>query len=177
MLHQRFNTVVKMGALKKPNEMHQVKSKFSIENTTQRETMKFNIILINLVTFMISFTKSFTTSLPIMGKRKSLTNHPSDLRGLSFIIEDMPKSTFNLKFPDEFQLTHKLVKRTAISAGAEVKVNNNGFAAIIPIQEQPIRRRRKKCLKWVRIPIINRFKCKEFAKNHIKKNLRRSYER
>ena len=156
-----------MGALKKPNEMHQVKSKFSIENTTQRETMKFNIILINFVTLMTSFT----TSLPIMGKRKSLTNYPSDLTGVSLITQDMPKNTFNLLFQDEFQLTHntvhKLVKRTAISAGAEVKVNNNGFAAIIPIQEQPIRSRRKKCLKWVRIPIINRFKCKEFAKKHI----------
>ena len=173
MLHQRFNTVVKMGALKKPNEMHQVKSKFSIENTTQRETMKFNIILINFVTLVTSFA----TSLPIMGRKKSLTNYPSDLRGVSLITEDIPKSTFNLSFQDEFQLTHKLVKRTAISAGAEVKVNNNGFAAIIPVQEQPIRRRRKKCLKWVRIPIINRFKCKEFAKKHIKKNLRRSYAR
>ena len=170
MLHQRFNTVVKMGSLQKPNEMHQVKSKVSIENTTQRETMKFNIIIINFVTL----TTSFTTSLPIMGKRKSLTNHPRNLRGLlSLITEDIPKSTFNLLFKNEFQLTHKLVKRTAISAGAEVKVNNNGFAAIIPIQEQPIRRRRKKCLKWVRIPIINRFKCKEFAKNHIKKIPRR----
>ena len=123
--------------------------------------MKFNIILINFVTLMTSFT----TSLPIMGKRKLLINHPSDLRGVPLITEDMSKSAFNLLYKDEFQLTHKLVKRTAISAGAEVKFNNNGFAAIIPIQEQPIRRRRKKCLKWVRIPIINRFKCKEFAKN------------
>ena len=104
-----------------------------------------------------------------MGKRKLLINHPSDLRGVSLINENMSKSTFNLLYKDEFQLTHKLVKRTAISAGAEARVNNNGFAAIIPIQEQPIRRRRKKCLKWVRIPIINRFKCKEFAKKHIKK--------
>ena len=164
MLHQRFNTVVKMGSLQKPNEIHQVKSKFSIENTTQRKTMKFNLILINFVTLMTYFT----TSLPIMGKRKLLINHPSDLRGVSLITEDMSKNNFNLLYKkDEFQLTHKLVKRTAISAGAEVKVNYNGFAAIIPIQEQPIRRRRKKCLKWVRIPIINRFKCKEFAKNHI----------
>ena len=124
--------------------------------------MKFNIILINFVTLMTSFT----TSLPIMGKRKLLINHPGDLRGVSLINENMSKSTFNLLYKDEFQLkVHKLVKRTAISAGAEVKVINNGFAAIIPIQEQPIRRRRKKCLKWVRIPIINRFKCKEFAKN------------
>ena len=135
--------------------------------------MKFNIILINFVVLMTSFT----TSLPIMGKRKSLINHPSDLRGVSLITEDISRSTFNLLYKDELQLTHKLVKRTAISAGAEVKFNNNGFAAIIPVQEQPIRRRRKKCLKWVRIPIINRFKCKEFAKKHIKKNLRRSYER
>ena len=112
---------------------------------------------------------SFTTSLPIMGKRKSLINHPSDLRGVSLITEDISRSTFNLLYKDDFQLIHKLVKRTAISAGAEVKVNNNGFAAIIPIQEQPIRRHWKKCLKWVRIPIINRFKCKEFAKKHIKK--------
>ena len=161
MLHQRFNTVVKMGSLQKPNEIHQVKSKFSIENTTQRKTMKFNLILINFVTLMTYFT----TSLPIMGKRKLLINHPSDLRGVSLINENMSKSTFNLLYKDEFQLTHKLVKRTAISAGGEVKFNNNGFAAIIPVQEQPIRRRRKKCLKWVRIPIINRFKCKEFAKN------------
>ena len=108
---------------------------------------------------------SFTTSLPIMGKRKSLINHPSDLRGVSIITEDISRSTFNLLYKDELQLTHKLVKRTAISAGAEVKFNNNGFAAIIPIQEQPIRRHWKKCLKWVRIPIINRFKCKVFAKN------------
>ena len=135
--------------------------------------MKFNIILINFVVLMTSFT----TSLPIMGKRKSLINHPSDLRGVSLITEDISRSTFNLLYKDELQLTHKLVKRTAISAGAEVKFNNNGFAAIIPIQEQPIRRHWKKCLKWVRIPIINRFKCKEFAKKHIKKNLRRSYER
>ena len=100
-----------------------------------------------------------------MGKRKSLINHPSDLRGVSLFTEEKSKSTFNLLYKDEFQLTHKLVKRTAISAGTEVKVNYNGFAAILPIQEQPIRRRRKKCLKWVRIPIINRFKCKVFAKN------------
>ena len=125
--------------------------------------MKFNIILINFVTLMTFFT----TSQPIMGKRKLLINHPSDLRGVSPITEDISRSTFNLLCKDEFQLIHKLVKRTAISAGAEVKVNNNGFAAIIPIQEQPIRSRRKKCLKWVRIPIINRFKCKEFAKKHI----------
>ena len=141
---------------------------------TQHVTMKFNIvILINFVTLMTSFT----TSLPIFGKRKLLTNHPSNLRGLSLITEDMPKSTFNLLFQDEFQLTHKLFKRTAISAGTEVKFNNNGFAAIIPIQEQPIRSHRKRCLKWVRIPIINRFKCKEFAKNQIKKSPRRYYER
>ena len=131
--------------------------------------MKFNIILINFVVLMTSFT----TSLSIMGRKKSLTNHTSDLRGLSLITEDISRSTFNLLYKDELQLTHKLVKRTAISAGAEVKVNYNGFAAIIPIQEQPIRKRRNKCLKWVRIPIINRFKCKEFAKKHIKKNLRR----
>ena len=169
MLHQRFNTVVKMGSLQKPNEIHQVKSKFSIENPALRETMKFNIILINSLTLMTSFT----TSLPIMGRKKSLTNHPSDLRGLSLITEDVPNNTFNLSFKDTFQLTHKLFKRTAISAGAEVRVNYNGFAAIIPEQEQPTRRCRKKCLKWIRIPIINRFKCKEFAKKHMKKNLRR----
>ena len=104
--------------------------------------MKLRIIVTLIVT---SFT--LTMSWPLMIKKiKS-----EDVFELKKVLHE------NIK-EKPLKESHSVAKR--IATGVEVKEVKNGFSAIIQTEngEPPIKRKRK-CLEWFKIKLINRWKC------------------